>query len=87
VALRMIRSSAVMGYVHSWSSSTITLISRNPGAGPGPRRAWRSKVRQRASRRAGQGAGDEVEAEARAQRVAATLMDWYHDHVGPWLLA
>jgi hypothetical protein len=52
---------------------------------PAPRLAV--KVRQRASRRAGQGAGDEVEAEARAQRVAATLMDWYHDHVGPWLLA
>src|SRR4029453_7017557 len=44
------------------------------------------KVRQRASRRAVKGAGDVAEAEARAQRVAATLMDWYNAHVGPSLL-
>jgi hypothetical protein len=34
------------------------------------------KARKRASRRAGKGAVDEVEAEARAQRVAAKLVDW-----------
>ena len=34
------------------------------------------KVRKRASRRAVKGAGDGVEAEARAQRVAAKLVDW-----------
>jgi hypothetical protein len=44
------------------------------------------KVRQRPSRRAAKGAVDEVEAEARAQRAAATLMRWYNDHVGPSLL-
>jgi Transposase DDE domain len=44
------------------------------------------KVRQRASRRAVKGAFDVVEAEARAQRAAAKLMDWYNDHVGPSLL-
>ena len=44
------------------------------------------KVRQRASRRAVKGIVDAVEAEARAQRVAAKLMDWYNDHVGPALL-
>ena len=32
------------------------------------------------------GVVDEVEAEARAQRVAAKLVDWYNDHVGPSLL-
>src|SRR5712691_6248722 len=45
------------------------------------------KVRQRASRRAVKGAVDEVEAAARAQRVAAKLMEWYNDTVGPSLLA
>ena len=45
------------------------------------------KVRKRASRRAVKGAVDVAEAEARAQRVAAKLMDWYNDHVGPSLLA
>jgi hypothetical protein len=44
------------------------------------------KVRQRASRRAVKGAIDEGEAEARAQRVAAKLMPWDNDHVGPSLL-
>lgn len=44
------------------------------------------KVRKRASRRAVKGAVDMVEAEARAQRAAAKLMDWYNDHVGPSLL-
>ena len=44
------------------------------------------KVRKRASRRAVKGAVDEREAEARAQRVAAKLMRWYNDHVGPSLL-
>jgi hypothetical protein len=34
------------------------------------------KVRQRASRRAVKGAVDEVEAEARAQRVSMKLVDW-----------
>ena len=34
------------------------------------------KGRQRASRRAVKGAGDEVESAARAQRVAAQLLDW-----------
>lgn len=44
------------------------------------------KVRQRASRRAVKGAVDEVEAEARAQRVSMKLVDWYNAHVGPSLL-
>jgi hypothetical protein len=43
------------------------------------------KVRQRVSRRAVKGAVDAAEAEARAQRVAAQLIDWYHAHVGPSL--
>jgi hypothetical protein len=45
------------------------------------------KVRQRASRRAVKGAVDVAEAERRAQRVAAKLMAWYNDTVGPSLLA
>ena len=45
------------------------------------------KVRQRASRRAVKGDLDVAEAEARAQRVAAKLMEWYNDTVGPSLLA
>ena len=44
------------------------------------------KVRQRASRRAVKGVFDTVEAEARAQRVAAKLLEWYNAHVGPSLL-
>jgi hypothetical protein len=44
------------------------------------------KVRQRASRRAAKGAVDQGEVEARAQRTAAKLMEWYYDHVGPLLL-
>jgi hypothetical protein len=44
------------------------------------------KVRQRAASRAVKGAFDVAEAEARAQRVAAQLMDWYSDTVGPSLL-
>ncbi len=44
------------------------------------------KVRQRASRRAVKGAVDEIEAEARAQRVSMKLVDWYNAHVGPSLL-
>ena len=44
------------------------------------------KVRQRASRRAVKGAVDQGEVEARAQRTAAQLLDWYNDHVGPSLL-
>jgi Transposase DDE domain len=44
------------------------------------------KVRQRASRRAVKGDLDVAEAEARAQRVAAKLMEWYNDTVGPSLL-
>ena len=44
------------------------------------------KVRQRASRRAVKGAVDEVEAEARAQRVSMKLVEWYNAHVGPSLL-
>jgi hypothetical protein len=44
------------------------------------------KVRQRASRRAVKGVVDAVEAEARAQRVAAKLLAWYNAHVGPSLL-
>jgi hypothetical protein len=54
---------------------------------PLPEPSLSVKVRQRASRRAVKGAVDEVEAEARAQRVAVKLMDWYNDHVGPLLLA
>jgi hypothetical protein len=45
------------------------------------------KVRKRASRRAVKGEIDVAEAEARAQRVAAKLMAWYNDKVGPSLLA
>jgi Transposase DDE domain len=45
------------------------------------------KVRKRASRRAVKGAVDVAAAEARAQRVAAKLMEWYNDDVGPSLLA
>jgi len=45
------------------------------------------KVRKRASRRAVKASFDAVAAEARAQRVAAKLVDWYNDHVGPSLLA
>jgi Transposase DDE domain len=45
------------------------------------------KVRPRASRRAVKGTFDEAEAEARAQRVAAQLVGWYNDRVGPSLLA
>ena len=44
------------------------------------------KVRKRASRRAVKGTVDAVEAEARAQRVAATWLGWYNDQVGPSLL-
>ena len=44
------------------------------------------KVRQRASRRAVKGTVNAVEAEARAQRAAAKMIDWYNDHVGPSLL-
>jgi hypothetical protein len=43
------------------------------------------KVRQRASRRAVKGDGDAAEAEARAQRGATKLVDWYNDTVGPSL--
>jgi hypothetical protein len=60
---------------------------REPLRLPLPEPSLSVKVRQRASRRAVKGAVDEVEAEARAQRVAAKLMDWYNDHVGPLLLA
>src|SRR4029434_5990017 len=45
-----------------------------------------AKVRKRASRRAVKGAVDVAEAEARAQRVAAKLLEWYNDKVGPSLL-
>src|SRR4030095_13105064 len=44
------------------------------------------QVRTRASRRAVKGEGDVAEAEARAQRVATKLMDWYNGNVGPSLL-
>lgn len=44
------------------------------------------KGRQRASRRAVKGVFNADEAEARAQRAAAKLMQWYNDHVGPSLL-
>ena len=44
------------------------------------------KVRKRASRRAVKGVVDAVEAEARAQQVAAKLLDWYNTNVGPSLL-
>jgi hypothetical protein len=44
------------------------------------------KVRKRASRRASKGSFDALEAEARAQRVAAQVVHWYNDQVGPSLL-
>ncbi|MFQ5938026.1 MAG: transposase [Acidiferrobacterales bacterium] len=44
------------------------------------------KVRKRASRRAVKGCVDALEAEARAQRVAAQVVNWYNDQVGPSLL-
>jgi len=40
------------------------------------------KVRKRASRRAVKQAVDATDAEARAQLVAAQLVDWYNQHVG-----
>src|SRR5262249_34397922 len=40
------------------------------------------KVRERASRRAVKQAVDAADAEARAQWVAARLVDWYNQHVG-----
>ena len=40
------------------------------------------KVRERASRRAVKQVVDEADAEARAQKVAAQLVDWYNQHVG-----
>jgi hypothetical protein len=40
------------------------------------------KVRQRASRRTVKQAVDATDAEARAQLVAAQLVDWYNQHVG-----
>jgi hypothetical protein len=45
------------------------------------------KVRKRASRRAVKACVDAAAAEARAQRVAAKLVDWSNAHVGPVLLA
>jgi hypothetical protein len=45
------------------------------------------KVRKRASRRAVKGTVDVAAAEARAQRVAAKLVAWYSDQVGPSLWA
>jgi hypothetical protein len=44
------------------------------------------KVRKRASRRAVKAPFDAAEAEARAQRVAAHMVHWYNDSVGPLLL-
>jgi hypothetical protein len=44
------------------------------------------KVRERASRRAVKQTVDEVEAEARAQKVAEQLVDWYNQHVGVSML-
>jgi len=61
-------------------------MDRNePGRLPPVEPSQPVKVRQRASRRAVKGAVDEVEAEARAQRVATKLVDWYNAHVGPSL--
>jgi hypothetical protein len=45
------------------------------------------KVCQRAARRTVKGAVNVAEAEARAPRVAAKLLAWYHDKVGLWLFA
>src|SRR5713101_3921000 len=44
------------------------------------------KVRERASRRAVKQTVDEVEAAARAQKVAEQLVDWYNQHVGVSML-
>src|SRR5262249_56208114 len=44
------------------------------------------KVSQRVSRRAVKAVVNEVEAEARAQRVSSQLVEWYNAHVGPSLL-
>jgi len=44
------------------------------------------KVRDRASRRAVKQTVDEVEAAARAQKVAEQLVDWYNQHVGVSML-
>lgn len=41
------------------------------------------KIRKRASRRAAKGTVDVAESEARAQRVAAQLIGWYNEEVGP----
>jgi hypothetical protein len=45
------------------------------------------KERKRAARRAVKASFDAAAAEVRAQRVAAKLVAWYNDHVGPSLLA
>src|SRR5262247_3292023 len=57
-----------------------------PALLPPPEPSVAVKVRKRASRRAVKGTVDAAEAVARAQRVAAMLMDWYNAHVGPSLL-
>ena len=44
------------------------------------------KVRERAARRAVQQTVDEVDAAARAQKVAEPLVDWYNQHVGVSML-
>ena len=44
------------------------------------------KVRERASRRAVKQTVEAVEAEARAQKVAEQLVDWYNQHVGVSML-
>jgi hypothetical protein len=57
-----------------------------PGRLPPSEPSLAVQVRQRAARRAVQGTVEVAEAEARAQRVAAQLMDCYNDLVGPSLL-
>ena len=53
---------------------------------PPPAPSVAVKARQRASRRAVKQAVDAVDAEVRALRVAAPLVHWYNQQVGPSLL-
>jgi Transposase DDE domain len=57
-----------------------------PMASPAKEPSVRVKVRERASRRAVKQTVDEVEAEARALKVAEQLIGWYNQHVGVSML-
>ena len=59
---------------------------RQPACLPPPAPSVAGKARQGASRRAVKQAVDAVDAEVRALRVAAPLVNWYNQQVGPSLL-